>query len=46
MINRKWGNNTIQFAASGVMKKWKMRQEFKSKNFTTRWDELPIALAN
>ena len=44
-INKKWGGNTIQCAASGVGKGWKMRQRAKSPNYTTRWKELPVVKA-
>ncbi len=44
-INKKWGGNTIQCAASGVEKGWKMRQRVKSPNYTTRWKELPVVKA-
>jgi len=44
-INRKWGKGTLQCASAGVKQTWGMRQEMKSKNFTTRWDELPVARA-
>ncbi|MEI6127640.1 MAG: Y-family DNA polymerase [Pseudomonadota bacterium] len=41
-INEKWGSDTVQFASAGIAKKWSMRQEFKSNNFTTRWSEIPV----
>ena len=44
-INKRWGGNTIQCAASGVEKGWKMRQRVKSPNYTTRWKELPVVKA-
>lgn len=33
-------NDIIKFASSGTTKDWKMRQELRSKRYTTRWDEL------
>ncbi|HVK96986.1 MAG TPA: Y-family DNA polymerase [Flavisolibacter sp.] len=30
----------VKFASSGVDRSWKMRQEFLSPRYTTRWDEL------
>ena len=44
-INKKWGGKTIQCAASGVKKDWKMRQLAKSPNYTTHWGELPVVKA-
>ena len=45
-INRKWGSTSIFYAASGVQQKgWRMRQEMKSKNFTTRWSDIPLVKA-
>jgi DNA polymerase V len=42
-LNRKLGRNAIRYAAMGMNPKWTMRQENRSKKFTTRWDELPVA---
>jgi DNA polymerase V len=44
-LNRKLGRNAIRYAAMGTNPKWTMRQEKRSKKFTTRWDELPEAKA-
>ncbi|MEN8135453.1 MAG: Y-family DNA polymerase [Thermodesulfobacteriota bacterium] len=44
-INRKWGRNTLQFAAAGVKKSWRMRQSFKSPAYTTNWREIPVVRA-
>lgn len=41
-INRKWGRNTLQFAAAGIKKSWQMRQSFKSPAYTTSWGEIPV----
>lgn len=38
--NYKWGRNTIQLAAEGIARPWRMRQDLKSKRFTTEWSEL------
>lgn len=38
--NCKWGRNTIQLAAEGISRPWRMRQDLKSKRFTTEWGEL------
>lgn len=39
-INQKMGKETIKLASEGFNKPWKMRQENKSPNYTTNWDEL------
>ena len=43
-INRKMGQGSMTIAASGVKQRWAMRRERKSPNYTTEWDELPIAI--
>ena len=44
-LNRKLGRNAIRFGSMGVKQGWAMRQDKRSKKFTTRWDELPVAKA-
>lgn len=39
-INFSMRDDMVKFAASGLSRNWKMRQEMRSKRFTTRWDEL------
>ncbi len=39
-VNRKWGKNSLFYAASGIDKPWSMRRERKSPSYTTRIDEL------
>lgn len=42
-INAKFGPKTIRSAACGINQQWKLRADFISKRFTTRWDEiLPV----
>lgn len=43
-INRKMGKGSLTVAASGIQKSWSMRREQKSPNYTTEWDELPVAV--
>ncbi|MDX1775620.1 MAG: Y-family DNA polymerase [Desulfobulbales bacterium] len=45
-INRRWGRDTIQFAAAGLAKKWHFRQMKKSPAYTTRWPEIPTVKAS
>ncbi len=39
-INFSMRNDMVRYAASGLHKNWKMRQELRSPRYTTRWDEL------
>ncbi len=39
-INFSMRDDIIKYAAAGVDKNWKMRQDFRSPRYTTRWDEL------
>jgi DNA polymerase V len=42
-INRKMGKGSVGIAASGLGHGWAMRQEKSSPNYTTSWNELPVA---
>ena len=39
-LNFAMRGDTVRFAASGLTRDWKMRQEMKSRRYTTRWEEL------
>lgn len=39
-INFSQRDDVLKFAASGTARDWKMRQELRSKRYTTRWEEL------
>jgi DNA polymerase V len=39
-INFSQRDDAVKYVASGLKRNWKMRQELRSKRFTTRWDEL------
>ena len=39
-INFSMRDDVLKFAASGLARDWKMRQELRSKRYTTRWEEL------
>ncbi len=41
-LNRRFGTNTVRYAAMGTEQPWGMRQQLKSRGFTTRWSELPL----
>jgi DNA polymerase V len=45
-INTRFGNAVIRSAAAGTnstKQEWQMRSSNKSPNYTTKWDELPVA---
>jgi DNA polymerase V len=42
-INRRMGKGSMTIAASGTQQRWAMRRDSKSPNYTTDWDELPVA---
>jgi DNA polymerase V len=39
-INFSQRNDVVKYVASGLTRNWKMRQEMRSKRYTTRWEEL------
>ncbi len=39
-INCSMRDDAIKYAATGLKRNWKMRQELRSKRYTTRWEEL------
>jgi DNA polymerase V len=39
-INFSMRDDVLKFATSGTTRDWKMRQELRSKRYTTRWEEL------
>jgi DNA polymerase V len=39
-VNFSMRDDVLKFAASGTTRDWKMRQELRSKRYTTRWNEL------
>jgi DNA polymerase V len=39
-VNFSQRDDVLKFAASGTKRNWKMRQELRSKRYTTRWNEL------
>ncbi len=42
--NREFGRNALHSAATGVTQRWAMRSGNRSPHYTTRWDELPVAV--
>lgn len=39
-INFSHRDDVVKYVASGLKRNWKMRQELRSKRYTTRWNEL------
>jgi len=44
-LNQNYGKDTIRYAAMGFEKKWFMKQEFLSRRFTTRLEEVIVVQA-
>ena len=44
-VNERWGAGSLQYAASGLTKAWKMQSHRRSPAYTTNWHELPVAHA-
>ncbi|MBU0673705.1 MAG: Y-family DNA polymerase [Proteobacteria bacterium] len=44
-INRRLGQNTIQYGVAGLDKEWRNRRLHQSPSYTTRWSDLPRAMA-
>ncbi|MBC3879677.1 Y-family DNA polymerase [Undibacterium sp. FT79W] len=41
-INQRYGKGTLKLSLDGSRHSWKMRQENKSPEYTTNWNELPV----
>src|SRR5687768_4885317 len=39
-VNFSQRDDVLKFASSGTTRDWKMRQELRSRRYTTRWDEI------
>lgn len=39
-LNEKSGKDTLQFAAEGIIRPWKMKRDNTTPRYTTSWDEL------
>jgi DNA polymerase V len=44
-INARMGSDTVSSAAAGIHKRWRMRRERKSPDYTTDWKALPLVMA-
>ena len=41
-INTKYGKRSLLVASTGIKQEWQMKQQYLSKRYTTRWDELMV----
>ena len=41
-INQRW-KGKLKLGSEGVAKEWEMKAQFKSRNYTTNWDQLIVA---
>ncbi len=41
-INKRYGHGSAYLAAEGQKQRWRMRQEYLSPAYTTRWGDLPV----
>lgn len=39
-INKRYGRGTLTFASEGVEKSWRMKRNYTSPNYLTRWDQI------
>lgn len=44
-LNQRYGKDTLHLAASGLQPRWAMRSENRTPCYTTRWEDLPCAVA-
>lgn len=42
VLNQRFGRGTVKVSTQGAYLDWQMRQERKSPNYTTDWDEIPV----
>ncbi|MCX7679305.1 MAG: Y-family DNA polymerase [Spirochaetes bacterium] len=45
-INKRFGRQTIFYAAEGIEQPWQMQRKFLSPRYTTCWKEIPVVHAN
>ena len=41
-LNQRYGRGTVKVSTQGAFKGWQMRQELRSPNYTTAWDDVPL----
>ncbi|EHG1302951.1 TPA: DUF4113 domain-containing protein [Vibrio parahaemolyticus] len=40
-LNRKYGTDAVFIAAQGIKQEWSMKRQLLSKQYTTKWSDLP-----
>jgi DNA polymerase V len=41
-LNQRYGRGTVKVSTQGAFSGWQMRQERKSPNYTSSWDDVPV----
>ena len=41
-INQRYGRGSLSLASNGEKSTWKAKSNFKSPNYTTCWEDLPL----
>ena len=41
-LNQRYGRGAVKVSTQGAYKEWQMRQERKSPNYTTCWEDVPV----
>ncbi|MBC8123112.1 MAG: DUF4113 domain-containing protein [Gemmatimonadaceae bacterium] len=44
-LNRRHGHDKVRFAGMGTRQRWQTRGAYRSPRWTTRWSEVPVAVA-
>ena len=44
-INKRWGQNTIRYASTGITREWQMKRNILTPSYTTKWTDIPIVKA-
>ncbi len=42
-LNRRYGKNTVRYAAEDLSKRWEPKHQLRSPRYTSQWSELPVA---
>lgn len=42
-VNNRHGRRSVFFASQGISQPWYMKQQHRSPEYTTRWEDLPVA---
>ena len=43
-LNQRFGRGTVKVSTQGAYQDWQMRQDRKSPNYTSDWNEVPVVL--